>query len=87
MKIVVLALVVSLVTLLAGPTASVATTDPVGGCSPPFHLHSFHEHHGEHPHRLVGVARDINGDGWTCVQHVSADGSIHVHVDNAIPLP
>lgn len=67
-----------------------ASTDPVGGCPNGFNLHmamdqDHHDHGGQHKH--VGNDRDLNGDGWICGQHVGANGSVHVHIDNNIPLP
>lgn len=62
----------------SGPTGS--------GCPEGFHPHAMDHHHdhGGHAHRHVGSSLDLNEDGWICVKHVSADGSIHVHVDNVV---
>jgi hypothetical protein len=55
-------------------------------CPPNFMLHSVSEmDHMMDGHMMVGVF-DLNGDGYICARHVSADGSIHVHVDNYFPL-
>jgi hypothetical protein len=47
------------------------------------------EHHmdGDGNHLHVGADTDLNADGWLCVKHVSIDGSVHLHVDNVVPLP
>lgn len=62
--------------------------EPAGsGCPDGFHLHAMegHHDHGGHAHRHVGSSLDLNGDGKICVKHVSADGSVHVHIDNVVP--
>ena len=64
-----------------------ASGDPVGGCPKSFERHEAMPHDDHHEHRHVGADTDRNGDGWLCVKHVSVDGSIHVHIDNNIPLP
>ena len=67
-----------------------ATADqgqPQWDCPPSFHLHEAMHHDDHHgPDRRVGSDADRNGDGWICVQHDSADESIHVHIDNHVPL-
>lgn len=57
-----------------------------GACPNGFDLHEASEghEHGDHGHRHVGTAVDRNGDGCICVEHVSKDGSIHVHIDNLV---
>lgn len=70
---------------LFGLGLALAQTAPSeGACPNGFHLHDASEghEHGDHGHRHVGTAVDRNGDGWICVEHVSKDGSIHVHIDN-----
>jgi len=69
-----------LLALLATP--ALAQSEPVAGCPDGFHLHLIGEHHDGEGHFHVGTADDQNGDGWICAKHVSADGSIHVHIDN-----
>ncbi len=59
--------------------------DPVGGCPRGFELHHFMEHSGQHPHRHIGLNKDINGDGWICVKHITPD--LHLHIDNLWSLP
>lgn len=60
----------------------------LGQCPAGFdHLHQVgHEDDGNGEHQHVGSDLDLNGDGWLCAKHVGPDGSIHVHVDNIIPL-
>ena len=58
--------------------------NPIAGCPNGFHLHEAGHHHDGESHFHVGTAADQNGDGWICAKHVSVDGSIHVHVDNAV---
>jgi hypothetical protein len=66
-----------------------ASGDPVGGCPDGFQLHMTMDHNHDHdgPHQHAGNDRDLNGDGWICGKHVGANGSVHVHIDNNVPLP
>lgn len=59
---------------------------PEGTCPNGFHLHEASDghQHGDHAHRRVGTVVDRNGDGWICVEHVSKDGAVHVHIDNLV---
>jgi hypothetical protein len=84
--------VLLLVSLLVLTTASLALASggqPQGGCPDNFHPHMAmdHEHGGDGQHLHVGNDKDFNGDGYICGKHVSADGSVHVHIDNNVPLP
>jgi hypothetical protein len=56
---------------------------PAGGCAPSFTLHMAMDHDNHH-HEHVGTDADQNGDGYICVQPVTPDGKIHVHVDNTV---
>ena len=83
--------VLLMVSVLVGatiPTVAASGT-PVGSCANGFQLHEVMEHNGEHhgEHHHVGNDHDQNGDGFLCVKHVGANGSIHVHTDNNLPLP
>jgi hypothetical protein len=85
-------LVLLIIFVLALGTVTLVTASenqPQGDCPDEFHLHGVmdhvHDHQGEHRH--VGNDRDLNGDGWICGKHVSNNGSVHVHIDNNVPLP
>lgn len=79
-------LITLLVSLFLATTVFAAEHgDPVGGCPPRFELHHFMEHDGEHMHRHIGVKQDLNGDGYICMKMLPND--LHLHVDNARPLP
>ena len=82
-------LLVVLVLALSTISFVSANGDPVGGCPDNFQLHVAMDHNDEHngQHKHVGNDRDLNGDGWICGKHVGADGSVHVHIDNNVPLP
>lgn len=58
--------------------------EPIGECPNGFHLHAAMEHHDGEAHHHAGTDADQNGDGWICARHVSADGTVHVHVDNNV---
>lgn len=68
-------------------TVALANGDPIGGCPDQFELQDAMHHDDHHGHQHVGTNTDRNADGWLCVKHVSADGNIHVHVDNNVRLP
>lgn len=65
--------------------ASVAAAEPAGSCPPVFTLEEVMPH-DEHHHQHVGTSADTNRDGFICMQHITPDGSIHVHVDNNLPF-
>lgn len=65
-------------------TALASNGGLVGSCPPNFELHHFMDHSGDHMHRHIGVDRDLNGDGYTCMKMLSPD--LHLHVDNLLPL-
>ena len=65
-------------------TALASPGEPAGGCPPVFELHHFMDHTGDHMHQHIGVNRDLNGDGYICVRHLS--DTRHLHIDNSIPI-
>jgi len=85
LSLLLLVIVFMVIAILALP---VEASDPVAGCPDGFSLHlaTGHDDHHEN-HLLVGTATDINGDGWICAQHVTPNGSIHVHIDNYAQKP
>ncbi len=64
--------------------AAFAAGAPTGRCAPGFTLMMAMEH-DQHEHQHVGTDADVNGDGYICMQPVTPDGKIHVHVDNNLP--
>jgi len=38
-------------------------------------------------HDHIGIDTDANGDGYVCMKHVGPGGSLHLHIDNNLPLP
>lgn len=76
-------LLVILVSQFAVPVV-LAADEPVGNCAPAFTLELAMDHDVHH-HQHVGTDTDLNGDGWICMQHVTPDEKIHVHVDNNLP--
>ena len=86
---VVLSLAMVLTALSAG--AVFAETHPVVDCPDSFHPHKLSEHqqhsgHDTPQHKHVGNDEDLNGDGWICGKHVGKNGSVHVHIDNNVPV-
>ncbi len=67
----------------AGP-ALAEHGDPVGSCPTAFEKHHMMDHTGEHMHHHIGLDRDLNGDGWICMQMLPND--LHLHVDNRLPV-
>lgn len=63
-----------------------AAGEPIGSCAPVFTLEMAMVHDNHH-HKHVGTDADQNGDGYICMKTVTPIGKIHVHVDNALPLP
>ena len=64
--------------------SALPSAPPIGTCPPGFHIHEVSDHHDGQVHKHAGNSFDQNGDGQVCVKHVSADGSIHVHIDNVV---
>jgi hypothetical protein len=60
-----------------------AMGEPASACAPGFTLEMAMDHDNHH-HKHVGTDADQNGDGDICVQPVTPDGKIHVHVDNTV---
>ncbi len=54
---------------------------PAGNCPAAFELHHFMDH-AEHPDHHIGLAQDLNGDGWICMRPLSI--GLHIHVDNTL---
>ncbi|HEX6033107.1 MAG TPA: hypothetical protein VFY83_01690 [Anaerolineales bacterium] len=82
-KLVFALMLVLLVAQFAVP--SVAADEPVGSCPPEFTLHEVMPH-DEHHHQHVGTSTDRNDDDFICMKHITPDESIHVHVDNNLPI-
>ncbi len=81
-RILLVFLIIASLTLTLAGSALTAGSPPVGGCLPGWELHPFMDHVGHMDH--VGLAQDLNGDGYICVLHTSA--GMHVHMDNVVPL-
>lgn len=62
-----------------------AAGQPAGSCPTGFSLMETMPHDAM-MHKHVGTAADQNGDGYICWKPVTPDSSIHVHIDNALPL-
>ena len=78
-------LITLLVTLFVPASAFASPIEVLGSCPVGFELHDFMEHTGEHMHHHIGVARDLNGDGFICMKMLTND--LHLHVDNSFKLP
>jgi hypothetical protein len=61
-----------------------AAGEPIGSCATGFMLMTVMDDDVHH-HQHVGTDTDLNGDGWICMQHVTPDEMIHLHVDNNLP--
>jgi hypothetical protein len=79
------------VLLTYAPATAQAEPPKLGACPPSFdHWHRVdangHDETGHGEHKHVGSDADHNGDGWLCAKHVGPAGTIHVHIDNSLPL-
>jgi hypothetical protein len=83
-KLIHVALIVMILSLAMASTAFASAGEPAGGCAPAFELHEIMDHSGDPMHTHIGADKDLNGDGFICVKHLSPDK--HLHVDNSIPL-
>lgn len=83
-KIVFALMMAVLIAQFAVPTV-LAADEPTGSCPTGFTLEMAMDHDMHHHHQHVGTSVDQNGDGFICMQHVTPDETIHVHVDNNLP--
>jgi len=84
-KLVHIFLIVMVLSLALVNTAFASNREPAGSCPPSgFELHHFMDHLGDHMHQHIGVNRDLNGDGYICVKHISP--TKHLHIDNSVPF-
>lgn len=83
-KFVHVVLIVMVLSLTLANTAFAGDGEPAGGCAPAFELHEIMDHSGDLMHTHIGADKDLNGDGFICVGHLSPD--MHLHVDNSIQL-
>jgi|WetSurMetagenome_2_1015567.scaffolds.fasta_scaffold1444041_2 hypothetical protein len=75
--------ILALIMVLSSSTISKAASMPVGGCPKGFELMEVMDHDDmEHTH--AGLKVDLNKDGYLCMS--MATSSIHVHMDNVVPL-
>ena len=81
-KLIFALILVVLISQFAVP-AVFAAGEPTGSCAPGFTLEMVMELDNHH-HKHVGTDADQNGDGYICIQPVTPDGKIHVHVDNNV---
>ena len=51
-------------------------------CPTGFELHEIGDH-TEHPDHHIGLAEDLNGNGFLCMKPLG--NGLHVHVDDVIP--
>ncbi len=82
-KIAAILFLVVVLTLSLPKVANAAST-PVGGCPASFTLMTVMVC-DQMMHKMVGELWDRNGDGYLCMR--AATSSIHVHMDNRLPLP
>ena len=76
-------LIILILSLTLVNSAFASPGESAGGCPPVFELHTYLDHTGDHMHQHIGVTVDLNGDGFICVNHLTA--TKHLHVDNTIP--
>ncbi len=69
---------------LSLPSAAKAASTPVAGCPAGFTLMTVMVC-DQMMHSMVGTLTDHNGDGYLCMS--AATSTIHVHIDNTVPLP
>ena len=92
MKKLLVVLLLTLALTLVSISIVGANGDATGGCPNSFERHMVpmagnHDHGQSGEHHHVGNDQDFNRDGYICAKHVGPNGSIHVHIDNNVPLP
>ncbi len=73
-----------IVLALSLPRVAQAASTPVAGCPAGFTLMTVMIC-DQMMHTMVGNLTDLNGDGYLCMS--AATSTIHVHIDNTVPLP
>ncbi len=75
----VLTALVLVFTLVSPVLAANPVTPP---CPAGFELHQIGDHL-DHPDHHIGLAQDLNGNGYLCMKMLG--NGLHVHVDDVIP--
>ncbi len=84
MRKIVFVLFLVVVLALSLPRVAQAASTPVAGCPTGFNLMTVMIC-DQMMHTMVGETTDLNGDGYLCMS--AATSTIHVHMDNTVPLP
>jgi len=82
MKKILLTVFTTLVLVFALASPVLAAGQAPSPCPTGFELHQMGDHM-EHPDHHIGVAEDLNGNGYLCMKPLG--NGLHVHVDDVIP--
>lgn len=82
MKKILSTVLTALVFLFALASPALAASKVAPPCPAGFELHEIGDH-TEHPDHHIGVAEDLNGNGFLCMKALG--NGLHVHVDDVIP--
>ncbi len=66
------------------PKVAKAASMPVAGCPTGFVMMTVMEC-DQMMHTMIGETTDLNKDGYLCMS--AATSTLHVHMDNTVPLP
>lgn len=83
-KLLTVAIVAFLLLQVFSTTAYAHENQPVGGCPTGFELMNTMVPPPDMQTMHIGLAVDLNGDGYICMYIATPDQ--HVHVDNTVPL-
>ena len=82
MKKILLTLLIALALTMTLASSVLAAGQAPAACPPNFELHAVGDHL-DHPDHHIGVAVDLNGNGFLCMMPLA--NGLHVHVDDVIP--
>ena len=82
MKKTLLMLLTALVLIFTLVSPVQAAGSAPSACPPGFELHAIGDHL-DHPDHHIGLAVDLNGNGYLCMKMLG--NGLHVHVDDVIP--
>ena len=82
MKKMLLTLLIALALSMTLASSVLAAGQAPSACPPNYELHAVGDHL-DHPDHHIGVAVDLNGNGFLCMLPLA--NGLHVHVDDVIP--
>jgi hypothetical protein len=84
-RIMLVVMIIMVVSLSFTVPAYAKSNMPVDACPSGFELMNYMDGNHTDMQMHIGLAMDLNGDGYICMEIISPD--LHLHVDNTLTLP